>query len=67
LNRLADHRGLGGRSTLEAAWQFHALCEGLAAAELRDRGGCDDLEARWFAALNALVHGFGVAPVVVTP
>ena len=66
LERLDERRGLGGRPTLEAAWQFHALCEGLAAAELRDRGGCDDLEARWRAALTALVHGFAVAPVAVT-
>jgi AcrR family transcriptional regulator len=63
LDRLAERQGLGGRSTMEAAWQFHALCEGLAAAELRDLGRIHDFEARWHAALSALVHGFAAAPI----
>lgn len=65
LDRLAKNQGLGGRSTLEAAWQFHALCEGLAAAELRDLNQGQDPEARWHAALSALVHGFAAAPIPV--
>jgi len=65
IDRVGDRSGLGGRSTLDAAWQFHALCEGLAAAELRSLAECDDLEARWRAALTALVHGFALAPVAV--
>jgi AcrR family transcriptional regulator len=62
LERLAAEDGLGGRSVAEAAWQFHALCEGLAAAELRDPAVGRDLEGRWRAALAALVRGFAVAP-----
>ncbi|MGE5636421.1 MAG: TetR/AcrR family transcriptional regulator [Nocardioidaceae bacterium] len=63
LDRLAARDGLGARSVAEAASQFHALCEGLAAAELRDPGVGRDPEARWRAALDALVRGFAVAPV----
>ena len=64
LERLAARDGLGGRSVAEAAWQFHALCEGLAAAELRDPGFSRDPEGRWRAALDALVRGFAIAPMV---
>ena len=63
LDRLAARDRLGGRTAAEAAWQFHALCEGLAAAELRDPGVGRDPEGRWRAALDALVRGFAVAPV----
>jgi AcrR family transcriptional regulator len=63
LERLAARDALGGRSVPEAAWQFHALCEGLAAADLRDPAVGRRSEARWHAALNALVRGFAVAPV----
>ena len=56
--RLADGGGLGGRPVAEAAWAFHALCEGLAALELR----CDlpDAKARtlWADALRALILGW---------
>ena len=62
LDRLAALDGLGGRSVAEAAWQFHALCEGLAAAELRDPGVGEASEERWRSALAALVSGFSVAP-----
>jgi len=61
--RLAEHEGLGGRSPAEAAWQFHALCEGLAAADLRDPGVADTSEDRWRAAVAALLRGFAAAPV----
>lgn len=51
---------LGGRSVADAVFEFHALCEGLAAVELRGilpRGE----EARiWRDALSALVAGFGL-------
>ena len=63
LERLAARDGLGGRRVTEAAWQFHALCEGLAAAELLDPGAWRASEERWRAALAALVRGFAVAPV----
>jgi AcrR family transcriptional regulator len=61
--RLAERDGLGGRSPVEAAWQFHALCEGLAAADLRDPGVGDTSEDRWRAAIAALLRGFAAAPV----
>jgi hypothetical protein len=67
LERFAAGDGLGGRSVAEAAWQFHALCEGLAAADLRDPGGGSDSEERWRAALAALVRGFAVAPMASEP
>lgn len=63
LERLAAADGLGGRSVAEAAWQFHALCEGLAAAELRNPAVTQDPEGRWHGALDALVRGFAVATV----
>src|SRR4051794_31666772 len=47
LDRLSQDDGLGGRSITEAAWQFHALCEGLAAAELRNRYPDSVSEQRW--------------------
>jgi AcrR family transcriptional regulator len=60
--RLADAGLLGGRSVRGAAWQFHALCEGLAAVELR--GGHPGADARQTSeqALGALIAGFA-APV----
>jgi AcrR family transcriptional regulator len=62
LERLQEHGGLGGRSVAEAAWQFHALCEGLAAADVRDPAIGRTSEERWRSALGALVRGFGPPP-----
>lgn len=61
LDRLRQAGGLEGRTTTDAAFQFHALCEGLAALELR---GCDPTQAQrlWKEALTALVNGFAVPP-----
>ena len=56
--RLQENDGLGGRSVHEAASQFHALCEGLAALELRGVLDADGAEALWRSALTALVAGF---------
>jgi AcrR family transcriptional regulator len=58
LDRLDQASGLGGRTIADAAFQFHALCEGLAALELR--GNCNPTQARrlWREALTALVKGF---------
>jgi AcrR family transcriptional regulator len=59
--RLEEHELLGGRSVLHAACQFHALCEGLAALELRGvfiTG--PDARRFWREALFALLHGFAV-------
>jgi AcrR family transcriptional regulator len=55
---LAAQELLGGRSVSEAAWQFHALCEGLAALELRGTPLSGDPETLWRDAIHALVNGF---------
>jgi AcrR family transcriptional regulator len=56
--RLAGQDLLGGRDVSEAAWQFHALCEGLAALELRGTPLGGDPEKLWRDAIHALVTGF---------
>jgi AcrR family transcriptional regulator len=55
---LAAAGRLGGRSAPEAALQFHALCEGLAALELRRGPKISDPEGFWRQAVRALVTGF---------
>lgn len=49
---------LGSRSVPEAACQFHALCEGLAAVELRGLMTPGEEIRIWRDALTALVAGF---------
>jgi len=49
---------LGRRSVHEAALEFHALCEGLAAVELRSHMTPGEEERVWRDALTALVAGF---------
>jgi AcrR family transcriptional regulator len=49
---------LGGRTVPEAAFQFHALCEGLAAVELRGMPLAPDRERYWRSAFEALISGF---------
>jgi len=56
---LADAGLLGGRIVPDAAMQFHALCEGLAALELRRGSLATDPEQFWRDALHALITGFG--------
>lgn len=51
---------LGSRSVREAACQFHALCEGLAAAELRGVMTPGEEMRIWRDALTALVAGFAI-------
>jgi len=58
--RLQEDGALGERSVHEAAVQFHALCEGLAALELRGVLDAAGAEAFWRSALTALVAGFAV-------
>lgn len=53
---------LGGRLSYDAAIEFHALCEGLAALELRGMLPAGREEAYWRDALGALVHGFADSP-----
>jgi hypothetical protein len=51
---------LGSRSVREAACQFHALCEGLAAVELRGLMTPGQEMRIWRDALTALVAGFAI-------
>jgi AcrR family transcriptional regulator len=62
IERLAEADLLGGRTVDYATCEFHALCEGLAAVELRDFVFVKNVEAVWREALTALVKGFE-APV----
>jgi AcrR family transcriptional regulator len=57
--RLAEGDLLGDRPVAEAAMEFHALCEGLAAVELRGLLAPGQEIRVWRDALGALVSGFG--------
>jgi hypothetical protein len=63
LARLQDAKLLSGRTVREATMQFHALCEGLAALELRGSLPPKDAERIWRDALTALIAGFAVTPL----
>jgi AcrR family transcriptional regulator len=52
---------LGSRSVRDAACQFHAFCEGLAAVELRGVMPPGEEARIWRDALTALVAGFAIA------
>ncbi len=56
--RLHEHDALGGRSIEEGACQFHALCEGLAALEMRGSLPPGHEERMWREALSALIDGY---------
>jgi AcrR family transcriptional regulator len=58
VERLADAGRLGDRSVREAVVEFHALCEGLAALELRGMLLDGREEQLWHDALGSLVRGF---------
>jgi AcrR family transcriptional regulator len=62
LARLQDKNLLGGRTVREATIQFHALCEGLAALELRGAIAPKNAERICRGAFAALIAGFAVAP-----
>ena len=62
LERLQDAGMLRDQSPRQAAWQFHALCEGLAALELRGDLPTQEEEPAWRVALTTLVRGM-LAPV----
>jgi AcrR family transcriptional regulator len=51
---------LGSRTVRDAACEFHALCEGLAAVELRGLMSPGEEVRIWREALSALVAGFAV-------
>jgi AcrR family transcriptional regulator len=62
LERLDAAGGLAGRTASEATLEFHALCEGLAAMELRNpRQLGPDPERTWRRAVATLVDGFAAA------
>lgn len=58
LDRLAAEGALGARLPSEAAWQFHALCEGLAALELRRLLPSQQARTYWSDALASLIRGW---------
>jgi AcrR family transcriptional regulator len=58
--RLEASHALGGRSVPDATREFHALCEGLAAMELRSLLPDGEEERIWRDALTTLVRGFGI-------
>ena len=58
--RLEQAGLLGERSVYDATCQFHALCEGLAAVELRGTHAPAAAERIWTEGLTALVTGFAV-------
>jgi hypothetical protein len=63
LDRLDAAGGVAGRTVSEATLEFHALCEGSAAIELRNphQLGADP-ERTWRRAIATLVDGLAVAP-----
>jgi AcrR family transcriptional regulator len=69
LNLLKDKVGrlrLHGRTVDQATLQFHALCEGMAAVELRGMPAVADWETMWRQAFEALVAGFAAQPATVS-
>jgi AcrR family transcriptional regulator len=65
--RLREHNALGGRSIHEAACQFHALCEGLAALEMRGSLPPGHEERMWREALSALIDGYRLQHALTGP
>lgn len=59
--RLAAAGLLGDRTIRDAVCEFHALCEGLAALELRGLLPADEGERIWRDALGAIITGFAAA------
>ncbi|HEY3259037.1 MAG TPA: helix-turn-helix domain-containing protein [Pseudonocardiaceae bacterium] len=61
IERLEADGLLGGRPIRNVVYEFHALCEGLAAVELRGLMPQGEEEGLWRDALTALVAGFRAA------
>jgi AcrR family transcriptional regulator len=57
---------LGGRDVHDVACEFHSLCEGLAAMELRSALRRGEEQRIWRDALTALAQGFRLPPVART-
>jgi AcrR family transcriptional regulator len=62
LVHLQERDLLGQRTVRDATFQFHSLCEGLAAVELRETFPRGDGERIWREALTALITGFATTP-----
>ena len=62
LRARVERLDVGARTVAQATLQFHALCEGLAANELRGTLDVADWELIWRQALAALVAGFAAQP-----
>jgi len=58
INRLASYDGVGARSLGDATWEFHAICEGLGAVELRCLMPQTRGRELWDDALRSLVTGW---------
>ena len=67
IQRLAAAGLLGGRTVDAAAYQFHAVCEGLAAIELRGLIHDGEEAPIWRDALGASVAGLARTPSTLTP
>jgi hypothetical protein len=65
--RLGDAGGLEDRPVSEATIAFHALCEGLAALELRGLLPAAEEERFWRHALTALVSGLNHTEPAILP
>jgi AcrR family transcriptional regulator len=61
VTRLKMAGQLADRSVRDAACEFHALCEGLAAVELRGQMTSGEEKRIWRDALTALIAGFAIA------
>jgi AcrR family transcriptional regulator len=61
ISRLQQHQLLGGRTIDQATLQFHALCEGMAAIELRGLFRSQDAAQVWKQAFAALLSGFATS------
>ena len=61
IRRVDEDGRLGNRSVSTAAWEFHALCEGCAALELRCTMSNDDAERLWRDGLRSLVAGWSAS------
>jgi hypothetical protein len=67
IERLAEAGLLGGRTGEAAACEFHAVCEGLAAVELRGLIHDGDEAPIWRDALGAFVAGLATTRSTLTP
>jgi AcrR family transcriptional regulator len=61
IGRLEHDQLLGGRTVDQATLQFHALCEGMAAIELRGLLRSQDGVVVWTQAVAALLSGFATS------